>query len=250
MFMNTGNQLISRFPTFLRKNHKRSMWCIELMLVLPTSLILGRTYGLQRVVGYLVGFLMAVAVQRTFLSAMMRKSGQKHISFADVLTLSRGVIGAVLAGLVTSGIRDSKGSAGWIGWLISLLGITDWLDGPLARCIGTTPLGGMLDIEADSWFTLWSAAGAVAWGNLPTYCLLPPIIRYLDPVISLRDGNLPQGGGPWWSRLAGASQTGLFFTALAPFGGRWRNRLLAFAALPVSAAQSIALLVLLARKVW
>jgi phosphatidylglycerophosphate synthase len=225
------------------------MWYVELMLVLPTSLILRRAYGLQRMAGYVVGFLMAIAVQRTFLSAMMRKSSQEHISLADILTLSRAGIGAVLAGLVASGIRDRRGCAGWIGWLILLFGVTDWLDGALARRIGPTQLGGTLDIEADSWFTLWSAAGAVAWGNLPAYCLLPPIIRYLDPIISLRDGNLPQGGGPWWSRLAGASQTGLFFIALAPFGGRSRNRLLAFAALPVSIVQCMAVLVLLARKV-
>ena len=91
--------------------------------------------------------------------------------------------------------------------------------------------------------------GAVAWGNLPACCLLPPILRYLDPFISLRQGDLPQGGGPWWSRLAGAGQTGLFFAALAPFGGWWRKRLLAIAAIPVSAGQCAALLVLFARKV-
>jgi phosphatidylglycerophosphate synthase len=246
MLNNADNQLVSRFPTYSRKNHRLRLWHIELVLVLPTTLIIWRAYGLQRMIGYLVGFLMAIAVQRTFLSAMMRKNGQQHISLADILTLSRAGVGTVLAGLVTSGIRDRKGSAGWIGWLISLLGVTDWLDGALARRIGPTQLGGTLDIEADSWFTLWSAAGAVAWGNLPAYCLLPPIIRYLDPVISLCNGNLPQGGGPWWSRLAGASQTGLFFIALAPFGERWRNRFLTIAALPVSTVQCVALL---ARKV-
>jgi phosphatidylglycerophosphate synthase len=249
MLMNEDNHLFLRFPALLRKNHKQSICYIELMLALPTSFIIWRVYGLKRMVGYLAGFTMATAAQRAFLSAMMRKIGQEHVSLADVLSLSRAGIGAVLAGLVTSGIRDRKGSAGWIGWLILLLGVTDWLDGSLARWMGPTRLGGMLDIEADSWFTLWSAAGAVAWGKLPAYCLLPPIIRYLDPLISLRNGHLPQGGGPWWSRLAGASQAGLFFVALAPFGGRWRNQLLASAALPVSTGQCIALLVLLARKV-
>ena len=249
MLMNTGNWFYLRFPPFLRKNHKQSIRYIELMLALPASFVIWRVYGLKRMVGYLIGFTMATAAQRAFLSAMMRKSGQEHISLADVLTLSRAGIGAVLAGLVTSGIRDRKGSAGWIGWLILLSGVTDWVDGRLARWMGPTQLGGALDIEADSWFTLWSAAGAVAWGNLPGWCLLPPIIRYLDPLISLQRGELPRGGGPWWSRLAGASQTGLFFIALAPFGGRWRNRFLTIAALPVSAGQCIALLVLLARKV-
>lgn len=238
------------FPTCLRKNRKPGIWYIELILALPTSLAIWRVYGFKRLVGYLVGFVLATWAQRAFLSAMMRRIGQEHISLADVLTLSRAEIGAVLAGLVASGIRDRRGSAGWIGWLILLFGVTDWLDGTLARWIGSTGLGGALDIEADSWFTLWSAAGSVAWGNLPGWCLLPPIIRYLDPLISLRQGKLPQGGGPWWSRLAGASQTGLFFAALAPFDGRWRNQFLASMALPVSIGQGIALTILLARKVW
>jgi len=120
----------------------------------PTSLAIWRVYGFKRLVGYLVGFVLATWAQRAFLSAMMRRIGQEHISLADVLTLSRAEIGAVLAGLVASGIRDRRGSAGWIGWLILLFGVTDWLDGTLARWIGPTGLGGALDIEADSWFTL------------------------------------------------------------------------------------------------
>lgn len=248
--MNEDKHLFLRFPVLLRKNHKQSICYIELMLALPISFIIWRAYGLKRMVGYLIGFTLSTAAQRAFLSIMMRKNGQEHVSLADVLSLSRAGIGAVLAGLVTSGIRDREGSAGWIGWLILLLGVTDWLDGSLARRIGPTRLGEMLDIEADSWFTLWSAAGAVVWGKLPAYCLLPPIIRYLDPLISLRNGHLSQGGGPWWSRLAGACQTGLFFTALAPFGGRWRNQILSATALPVSIGQCVSLLLLLARKVW
>jgi phosphatidylglycerophosphate synthase len=249
MLINTDNNLFLYITPLLRKNHKQSIYYIELALALPASFVIWRVYGLKSVVGFLAGFSMTAVAQRAFLSALMRKVGQEHISLADVLSLSRARIGAVLAGLVTSGIRDRKGSAGWIGWLMLLLGVTDWLDGTLARCIGPTRLGGTLDIEADSWFTLWSGVGAVAWGNLPAWCLLPPIIRYLDPFISLGQADLPQGGGPWWSRLAGASQTGLFFAALAPFGGRWRNRLLTIAALPVSTVQCIALLALLARKV-
>ena len=63
---------------------------------------------------------------------------------------------------MTSGIRERKGIAGWIGWLMPLLGVTDWLDGSLARRAGPTRLGSVLDIEADSWLTLWSATGTVA----------------------------------------------------------------------------------------
>ncbi len=130
-----------------------------------------------------------------------------------------------------------------------LLGATDWLDGSLARRIGSTQLGGALDIEADSWLILWSAASAVTRGDLPGWYLLPPMLRYLDPFLSLRCGNLPQGGGPWWSRLAGACQAALLLAALAPFEGRQLRRILSLAAGPVSAGQCAALLVLLARKV-
>ena len=101
------------------------------------------------------------------------KIGPEQSSLADTLTLSRAATGAVLAGLVASGIRDRKGIAGWIGWLMPLFGVTDWLDGPLARRAGPTCLGGVLDIEADSWLTLWSAAGAVAWGNIPALVSTP-----------------------------------------------------------------------------
>jgi phosphatidylglycerophosphate synthase len=137
-----------------------------------------------------------------------------------------------------------------MGWSIILLGATasDWLDGPLARRFGASKLGGALDIEADSWLTLWSSASAVAWGDLPRLCLLPPILRYLDPLVDVRRGRLPHGGGPGWSRLTGSSQMVLFLTALAPIDWRGRKRTLSLAALPVSAGQSLALIVLLARK--
>jgi len=127
-----------------------------------------------------------------------RDTGEKQEWLADVLTLSRATTGAVLAGLVASGIRDRTGIAGRLSWSMLLLGVTalDWLDGPLARHAGATRLGSVLDIEADSWLTLWSAACATAWGDLPRWCLLPPILRYLDPLLDLRRGKLPRGGGP------------------------------------------------------
>ncbi|HKF37029.1 MAG TPA: CDP-alcohol phosphatidyltransferase family protein, partial [Ktedonobacteraceae bacterium] len=148
-------------------------------------------------------------------------------------------------------IRDRTGVAGRLSWSIILLGATglDWLDGPLARCAGATLLGSVLDIEADSWLTLWSAASAVAWGDLPRWCLLPPTLRYLDPLVDLHRGKFPRGGGPWWSRLTGTSQMVLFLTALAPLNGQGRKQALAIVTLPVSSAQGAAILVLLIRKI-
>jgi len=202
---------------------------------------------------YLAGVMLAMKVQRIFLAAMIRKTGPEQVSPADVMTLSRGSASAVLAGLVASGIRDRTGLAGRLSWSLILLeaSAVDWLDGPLARKFGSTRLGGVMDIEADSWLTLWSAVCAAAWGDLPRWCLLPPIIRYLGPILDLRRGRLPHGGGPWWSRLTGTAQMVLFLAALAPLKDSWRARVMRavrLAALPVSAGQGVAIVVLLWRK--
>ena len=61
-------------------------------------------------------------------------------------------------------------------------------------------------------------------------------------------GKLPQGGGPWWCRVTGTGQMGLFFVALTPIDFQRRKQLLAAVALPVSTAQCAAILVRLTRK--
>ena len=60
-------------------------------------------------------------------------------------------------------------------------GPSDWLDGRLARLDGATSLGALLDIEADSWLSLWAAAAAHRAGDLPALSLLPPVVRPLRP---------------------------------------------------------------------
>jgi phosphatidylglycerophosphate synthase len=241
-------QLLLRYNVLSKRNLTYSIRLVDLMVAVPTTLVIWRAYGLRKTIRYLVGLTLALVAQRAFLSAIIHKIGTEQSSLADALTLSRGANGAVLAGLMTSGIRDRKGIAGWIGWLMPLFGVTDWLDGTLARCAGPTRLGGVLDIEADSWLTLWSAAGAVAWGNLPRWCLLPPIIHYLEPLLALMQGKLPEGGGPWWYRIAGASQMGVLIGTLAPFDWRLRKQILTAASLPVSIGQCAAICVRLARK--
>lgn len=226
---------------------------IELATALSTGLITWRSYGLAAGIRYLAVLALAMKAQRVFLAAIMRKTGPKEVSLADSMTLSRGAVSAVLAGLVASGIRDRTGLAGKLSWSLILLeaSAVDWLDGPLARRLGPSRLGSVMDIEADSWLTLWSAISACAWGDLPRWCLLPPLMRYLDPILDLNRGKLPRGGGPWWSRLTGTAQMVLFLAALAPLKGRWRDRLMKVvkvAALPVSAAQGAAIAVLLVRK--
>ena len=243
-------RLLLRYNVLSKGNLTYSVRLIELLVAVPTTLVIWRAYGLRSTIRYLSGLTLALATQHAFITAMIRKIGPEQSSLADVITISRAASGAVLAGLVTSGIRERKGIAGWIGWLMPLLGATaaDWLDGPLARLAGPTGLGGVLDIEADSWLTLWSAAGAIVWGDLPAWSILPPIIRYLDPLHALMHGKLPQGGGPWWCRVTGTSQMGLFVVALTPIDFQQRKQLLTAVALPVSSAQCAAVLVLLIRK--
>lgn len=226
---------------------------IELLAALSTALAIWRVYGLMATIRYLIGFALAIKTQHLFLAAMIDQTGTRSASLADVMTLSRATTGALLVGLVASGIRDRTGMAGKLSWSLILLEATavDWLDGPLARRIGPSQLGGVLDIESDSWLTLWTAICANEWADLPRWCLLPPLLRYLDPMLDLSRGKLPRGGGPWWSRLTGTSQMILFLAALAPLTGKRRERimkLVKLAALPVSVGQGAAIVALLGKK--
>jgi hypothetical protein len=99
-----------------------------------------------------------------------------------------------------------------------------------------------VDIEADSWLTLWAATGAVAWGELPGWCLGPPLLHYLHPARALLAGNLPAGDGAWWARAAGAAQMALFLAALAPVRRPPSRRALAGPSCVVSMAQGAAIL--------
>jgi hypothetical protein len=165
-----------------------SVRLIDLLVAVPTILVIWRAYGLTKAIRYVVGLTPAFMIQRAFISAMIHVIGTEQSSLA----------------------------------------------------------GGVLDLEADSWLTLWSAAGAIAWGGLPGWCLLPPIIHYLEPMLALTQGKLPQGGGPWWYRLAGASQMGMFIVAQAPFDWRQRKQILTAASLPVSIGQCAAIFIRLA----
>ena len=113
----------------------------------------------------------------------------------NVLTLSRAGAAAMACGTAFSG-RGRRAAL-----VALLLGCTvcDWLDGPLARRLGPTRLGGVLDLEADSWLTLWGAVAGVRLGGLPAVSLLPPALRY--PLAAGRPSDLRQ-----WQRAAGVAQ--------------------------------------------
>ena len=176
------------------------------------------------------GAAMAVgaAVQGVFTVRMGNRLGVSSLTTADVLTLGRATFGATLLALVAAGARDRSGPVGRAAFAAVLLAtLADWVDGPVARRLGPTRLGAVLDIEADSLLTVGAAAAAVVWGGLPRASLLPPILRYADPVRALRAGETFPGGGPWWCRATGTAQMALFLAALCPWrrgSDRWLRR--------------------------
>ncbi len=141
--------------------------------------------------------------------AVRRDRPPRLLTPANVLTLSR----AGAAALMAAAAAKRQVSAG--AWTAALAGATaaDWIDGALARRTRTdSTLGALLDIEADSWLTLWCAIAAFRAGHLPGWCLLAPVLRYLT---AGADRHAPAA----WQRAAGAAQMGVLIGALSPFGG-------------------------------
>ncbi len=227
-----------------------ALWLIGLAFGLPVCISLWDWYGLTAAVRFLAGLGIVLCVEHIFIAAMIRRIGPEKHSLADAITLSRGVAAAALAGIVVSGAVDRLGQAGWIAWLLVLYAATlsDWLDGPLARRAGPTLLGGVLDIEFDSWLTLWAGIAAVVYGGLPWGILLAPLVRYAQPILALRQGDLPAGGGPWWSRVTGVAQMALFILALAPFNWPPHGAVLGAVTWPIAVAQLAVMCVLLHPK--
>lgn len=181
---------------------------------------------------------------------LRRRVGPEPNTIANVLTLARLVVGCALAALVLSGAHDRLRAAAVVIWALVVFSATlgDWLDGPIACREGTTKFGAMLDIESDSWLTLWSALAAVTLGDVPWICLLAPLIRYLHPLLDLSTGKLPEGGGPWWSRVTGVAQMAMLLWGFAPVAGALRDTLLGAFIWPVSLAQVFTMLALLALR--
>lgn len=219
------------------------LW-VNAACALPVSLLLWRRAGAGRAARGVAAYTGAVVVELAGLAALARRTGCERSTPADGITLLRFAAGNSLCALVTAATRAPERSVQLTGWwtAVAAATATDWMDGPVARRHGTTRLGAVMDIEADSWLTVWTAAAAVRWGGLPVACLAPPVLRYADPAVKLVQGGLPAGGGPSWARATGAAQMTVL---LAAFGPRplplspWRELSLA-----VSAAQAVALLLL------
>jgi phosphatidylglycerophosphate synthase len=215
-----------------------------LFAVLVSSV--GPSYGLGVGLRFTLFFVAFSAIASWLLLMLSRHIGPEPNTLANFLTLCRLAVGCALAAFVLSGARDRMASVAIIIWTLTLVSATlvDWLDGPLARREGPTRFGAVLDIESDSWLTLWSAGAAVALGGLPWIVLVPPLVRYIHPLLDLRTGRLPSGGGPWWSRATGVLQMAMLLAAFAPLDGTWRDALFAAIVWPVSLAQLATMLAL------
>ncbi len=255
----------------LRRNSAESVWvtpCAQfgsvtaflLGCTVPLASIVKRRYGptAARRFGAATGA--AILGQQVLVGmalecrvAQTRESNRHRLNLVDVITLSRGVTGAVMTGLIVSGVRHRRGMAGWLAWIALVYGaiVSDWLDGPIARRLGTSEVGAVFDIEADSWLTLCSGAAAVTWGGLPAYVVAPPILRYLRlaalrPFVPYRQ---LVSGDPLWTRHIGMAQMMLFIAALAPFGGRATRLLVRIGTPPVVISQLASLAFVSWRKI-
>src|SRR5205807_2607680 len=150
-----------------------------MLLALP----IGRRHGRGAAIRFAATAGAAVAGQQGLVAAALRRQaragGPGALSAVDLLTLSRGLAAALLAGLVASGVRRRTGYAAWMGWTALAAGsiLCDWLDGPIARRLGSSAAGAVFDLETDSWLTLTAALAGVAWGGLPAFWLAAPASR-------------------------------------------------------------------------
>ncbi len=228
----------------------QATWLLAVVIGAPLGILTIHSLGAQmglRFAGYLA---IACLLASLALAALQRRIGPEPNRWATVLTLSRLVTGCALAAFVLSGARDRMQAAAMLIWALVFLTATvsDWLDGPLGRREGPTRFGSSLDIESDSWLTLWSAVAAILLGGLPWICLLPPVVRYIHPLLALQAGKLPVGGGPWWSRMTGMTQMAMLMAAFAPIAGPARDAIFGIVVWPVSLAQLATMLALLALR--
>lgn len=210
---------------------------------------LARRYG--SAVGWraTIGLAVTVLAEQRFVAGCRARTRREEATrtpdLADALTLSRGMAAAWLAGIAASGIRDRHGRAGALGWGALLWGetVSDWLDGPLARRRGSTALGRMLDLEADSWLTLWAALAAVLWGELPPWYVAAPALHYLLPFIEAHPADgAPARPFPRRDRAIGVAQMAIITVALCPWAPRSLRARACDAASPVAIASLACLL--------
>ena len=154
---------------------------------------------------------------------------------ADSLTLARGAVAAHLAGVAGCALRDRSPARrpGATGVIVAATCL-DWIDGRTARRLGgNSEWGSMLDLEVDSWLTLWTGIAAVVAGGLPRAVTAAPSSRYLL-MRRLMHGEDARHRHAWWVRGAGVLQMLLFVAALARSERLWLRRSVRWAALPIA----------------
>ncbi|HEX5441028.1 MAG TPA: CDP-alcohol phosphatidyltransferase family protein [Ktedonobacterales bacterium] len=228
----------------------QATWLLAVAIGAPLSILTLYSFGDEVALRFAACMVIACLLWTLLLSALRRRIGPEPNRWATVLTLSRLVTGCALAAFILSGARDRMQTAAIVMWVLVALTATlsDWFDGALGRKEGITSFGSTLDIESDSWLTLWSAVAAILLGGLPWICLLPPVVRYIHPLLALRAGKLPVGGGPWWSRVTGMTQMAVLMAGFAPIVGPARDAILGIVIWPVSLAQLATMLALLALR--
>jgi phosphatidylglycerophosphate synthase len=143
-------------------------------------------------------------VAAVFVAVAHRRLGGPLLTPANALTLSRAAAAALLA-------AEPATRRAWAGLVLGAT-LTDWVDGPVARRFGASRLGAVLDLEADSWLTLWAAIAAYRTGVLGGWSLLPPALRY---ALFLARRRAPRRAG--WRQVAGTGQMLVLGGALSPW---------------------------------
>jgi phosphatidylglycerophosphate synthase len=225
-----------------------AIWLLGSILGIPLTLLVARDFGAAAGLRFALFLALAYGLATLVVRALRRRIGPEPNRLGVTLTLTRLVTGCALAAFILSGARDRFQGATVVLWAFVLLTATlsDWFDGALNRREGATRLADVLDIESDSWLTLWSAVAAILLGGLPWICLVPPAVRYIHPILALHAGKLPAGGGPWWSRVTGMTQMAMLMAGFAPIGGVVRDAIFGVVVWPISLAQLATMLALLA----
>ena len=154
---------------------------------------------------------MTSAAAALFATTASRRLGGPLLTLPNQVTLSRALAAALLA---ASSVRTPSRLLRRLAFTGLLAAVTaaDWIDGPLARRAGPTRLGALLDLEADSWLTLWAAVAGRCWGGLPALVMVAPVARYgVRALIPAYPGN------SGWQRAAGVAQMVALCGALAPW---------------------------------
>src|SRR5207245_2883041 len=94
-----------------------------LSLTVPLSSIVNRRDGPAAARRFRAGMGAALVAQQALIALALRRPRQEspgwnrhRLSLVDALTLSRGGTGAVMLGLIASGVRRRRGTTGWLGW--------------------------------------------------------------------------------------------------------------------------------------